>query len=120
MRVMANVAMVMNLDKCIGCHTCTVTCKQVWTNRPGSPGRAKGPKPGQPRADEEGRAGRHDLEEVIHQTHLDLCDPQACAGRYVLLAVPSVMPHRRARAASPSSSVVSQLTRKLSGAAMSR
>jgi nitrate reductase / nitrite oxidoreductase, beta subunit len=36
MRVMANVAMVMNLDKCIGCHTCTVTCKQVWTNRPGT------------------------------------------------------------------------------------
>jgi nitrate reductase beta subunit len=33
---MANVAMVMNLDKCIGCHTCTVTCKQVWTNRPGT------------------------------------------------------------------------------------
>lgn len=35
MRPMAQVAMVMNLDKCIGCHTCTVTCKQVWTNRPG-------------------------------------------------------------------------------------
>jgi len=28
--------MVMNLDKCIGCHTCSVTCKQVWTNRPGT------------------------------------------------------------------------------------
>ena len=28
--------MVMNLDKCIGCHTCSVTCKQVWTNRPGA------------------------------------------------------------------------------------
>ncbi|HZL06719.1 MAG TPA: nitrate reductase subunit beta, partial [Coriobacteriia bacterium] len=25
-----------NLDKCIGCHTCSVTCKQVWTNRPGA------------------------------------------------------------------------------------
>jgi nitrate reductase beta subunit len=36
MKVMAHVAMVMNLDKCIGCHTCTVTCKQVWTNRPGT------------------------------------------------------------------------------------
>ena len=35
MRVMAQSAMVMNLDKCIGCHTCSVTCKQVWTNRPG-------------------------------------------------------------------------------------
>jgi nitrate reductase / nitrite oxidoreductase, beta subunit len=36
MRIMAQIAMVMNLDKCIGCHTCTVTCKQVWTNRPGT------------------------------------------------------------------------------------
>jgi nitrate reductase / nitrite oxidoreductase, beta subunit len=35
MRPMAQVAMVMNLDKCIGCHTCSVTCKQTWTNRPG-------------------------------------------------------------------------------------
>jgi nitrate reductase beta subunit len=25
----------MNLDKCIGCHTCSVTCKQAWTNRSG-------------------------------------------------------------------------------------
>jgi nitrate reductase / nitrite oxidoreductase, beta subunit len=36
MRVRAQVGMVMNLDKCIGCHTCSVTCKQVWTNRPGT------------------------------------------------------------------------------------
>jgi len=35
MRVMAQMCMVMNLDKCIGCHTCSVTCKQTWTNRPG-------------------------------------------------------------------------------------
>ncbi|QSO45580.1 nitrate reductase subunit beta [Alicyclobacillus mengziensis] len=35
MRVKAQVAMVMNLDKCIGCHTCSVTCKQTWTNRKG-------------------------------------------------------------------------------------
>src|SRR5688572_1277183 len=35
-RVMAQMSMVMNLDKCIGCHTCSVTCKQVWTNRPGT------------------------------------------------------------------------------------
>ncbi len=35
MRVMAQMAMVMNLDKCIGCHTCSVTCKNVWTNREG-------------------------------------------------------------------------------------
>ena len=36
MKVMAQVAMVMNLDKCIGCHTCSVTCKQAWTNREGT------------------------------------------------------------------------------------
>ncbi len=36
MRVMAHLAMVMNLDKCIGCHTCSVTCKQAWTNRSGT------------------------------------------------------------------------------------
>lgn len=36
MRIMAHLAMVMNLDKCIGCHTCSVTCKQAWTNRTGT------------------------------------------------------------------------------------
>ncbi|BFH13674.1 nitrate reductase subunit beta [Paenibacillus melissococcoides] len=35
MRIKAQVAMVMHLDKCIGCHTCSVTCKNTWTNRPG-------------------------------------------------------------------------------------
>jgi nitrate reductase beta subunit len=35
MKVRAQMAMVMNLDKCIGCHTCSVTCKNVWTNRKG-------------------------------------------------------------------------------------
>ena len=35
MKVMAQMGMVMNLDKCIGCHTCSVTCKQAWTNRAG-------------------------------------------------------------------------------------
>lgn len=28
--------MVMNLDKCIGCHTCSITCKNTWTNRKGA------------------------------------------------------------------------------------
>ena len=28
--------MVMNLDKCPGCHTCSVTCKNTWTNRKGT------------------------------------------------------------------------------------
>ncbi|MGH7081591.1 MAG: nitrate reductase subunit beta [Acetobacteraceae bacterium] len=35
MKVRAQIAMVMNLDKCIGCHTCSVTCKNVWTSRQG-------------------------------------------------------------------------------------
>jgi nitrate reductase beta subunit len=35
MKVRAQIGMVLNLDKCIGCHTCSVTCKNVWTTRPG-------------------------------------------------------------------------------------
>jgi len=35
MKVRAQIAMVLNLDKCIGCHTCSVTCKNVWTGREG-------------------------------------------------------------------------------------
>ncbi|XXK21641.1 nitrate reductase subunit beta [Arenicellales bacterium nBUS_48] len=35
MKIRAQVGMVLNLDKCIGCHTCSVTCKNVWTNREG-------------------------------------------------------------------------------------
>lgn len=35
MKVRAQMAMVLNLDKCIGCHTCSVTCKNIWTNRKG-------------------------------------------------------------------------------------
>lgn len=36
MKIRAQITMVLNLDKCIGCHTCSVTCKNVWTNRPGT------------------------------------------------------------------------------------
>lgn len=36
MKVKAQIGMVMNLDKCIGCHTCSVTCKNTWTNRLGA------------------------------------------------------------------------------------
>ncbi len=35
MRVRAQIGKVLNLDKCIGCHTCSVTCKNVWTAREG-------------------------------------------------------------------------------------
>ena len=35
MKVRAQIGMVLNLDKCIGCHTCSVTCKNVWTSRQG-------------------------------------------------------------------------------------
>ena len=29
MKVRAQIGKVLNLDKCIGCHTCSVTCKNV-------------------------------------------------------------------------------------------
>lgn len=35
MKIRAQIGMVLNLDKCIGCHTCSVTCKNVWTSRKG-------------------------------------------------------------------------------------
>ena len=28
-------AMVMDLNKCIGCHTCSIACKQLWTGDEG-------------------------------------------------------------------------------------
>lgn len=35
MKVRAQIGMVLNLDKCIGCHTYSITCKNVWTSRKG-------------------------------------------------------------------------------------
>ncbi len=36
MRIHSQVSMVFHLDKCIGCHTCTVACKNIWTDRKGA------------------------------------------------------------------------------------
>jgi nitrate reductase beta subunit len=36
MKIKVQYAMVLNLDKCIGCHTCSIPCKNVWTNREGA------------------------------------------------------------------------------------
>lgn len=35
MKIQSQIAMVLSLDKCIGCHTCSVSCKNVWTSRKG-------------------------------------------------------------------------------------
>ena len=36
MDVRSQVAMVFHLDKCIGCHTCSIACKNIWTDRKGA------------------------------------------------------------------------------------
>ncbi|MDE3155053.1 MAG: nitrate reductase subunit beta [Acidobacteriota bacterium] len=36
MDVRCQVSMVFHLDKCIGCHTCSLACKNLWTGRPGT------------------------------------------------------------------------------------
>ena len=35
MDIRAQVSMVFHLDKCIGCHTCSIACKNIWTDRKG-------------------------------------------------------------------------------------
>src|SRR5512138_2863667 len=36
MDIRSQVSMVFHLDKCIGCHTCSIACKNVWTDRKGA------------------------------------------------------------------------------------
>ncbi|CAG0968632.1 nitrate reductase / nitrite oxidoreductase, beta subunit [Geobacteraceae bacterium] len=36
MDVRAQLVMVFNLDKCIGCHACSLSCKNIWTDRKGA------------------------------------------------------------------------------------
>jgi nitrate reductase beta subunit len=36
MDVRSQISMVFHLDKCIGCHTCSIACKNVWTDRKGA------------------------------------------------------------------------------------
>jgi len=36
MNIRSQVSMVFHLDKCIGCHTCSIACKNTWTDRKGA------------------------------------------------------------------------------------
>ncbi len=36
MNIRSQISMVFHLDKCIGCHTCSIACKNVWTDRKGA------------------------------------------------------------------------------------
>lgn len=36
MIIKAQMSMVFNMEKCIGCNTCTIACKNIWTNREGA------------------------------------------------------------------------------------
>lgn len=35
MKIRAQISTVFHLDKCIGCHTCSIACKNLWTDRKG-------------------------------------------------------------------------------------
>jgi nitrate reductase beta subunit len=35
MKIRAQIGTVFHLDKCIGCHTCSIACKNLWTDRKG-------------------------------------------------------------------------------------
>jgi nitrate reductase beta subunit len=36
MDIRSQVSMVFHLDKCIGCHTCSIACKNIWSDRRGT------------------------------------------------------------------------------------
>lgn len=36
MNIRSQISMVFHLDKCIGCHTCSIACKNIWTDRKGA------------------------------------------------------------------------------------
>ncbi len=36
MDVRSQISLLFHLDKCIGCHTCSVACKNIWTDREGT------------------------------------------------------------------------------------
>jgi len=36
MNIRAQISSVFHLDKCIGCHTCSIACKNIWTDRRGA------------------------------------------------------------------------------------
>ncbi len=36
MDIRSQISMIFHLDKCIGCHTCSVACKNIWTDRKGA------------------------------------------------------------------------------------
>jgi nitrate reductase / nitrite oxidoreductase, beta subunit len=36
MNVRTHISMLFHLDKCIGCHTCSIACKNLWTDRKGA------------------------------------------------------------------------------------
>jgi nitrate reductase beta subunit len=36
MDIRSQIGMVFHLDKCIGCHTCSIACKNIWTDRKGA------------------------------------------------------------------------------------